>query len=105
MKVRILSTGNVEEYDGSYAQRLVDMGYAVTCQGAFREESHAHRGPAVSRTARESAAEPPSEATLLEEQAPVTEETPEPETEAPKAEEEPKAEEVPKAKTAKSRKK
>lgn len=29
MKVRILSTGNVEEYDESYALRLVDMGYAV----------------------------------------------------------------------------
>ena len=29
MKVRILSTGNVEEYDDSYALRLVDMGYAV----------------------------------------------------------------------------
>lgn len=29
MKVRILSAGNVEEYDESYAMRLVDMGYAV----------------------------------------------------------------------------
>ncbi len=38
MKVRILSTGNVEEYDGSYAQRLVDMGYAVTVKDGEPKE-------------------------------------------------------------------
>lgn len=29
MKVKILSTGNVEDFNESYARRLVDMGQAV----------------------------------------------------------------------------
>lgn len=38
MKVKILSTGNVEEYDESYALRLVDMGYAVKAAEVKAEE-------------------------------------------------------------------
>ena len=38
MKVKILATGNVEEFDASYATRLVDLGYAIPEEdrGAFR---------------------------------------------------------------------
>lgn len=32
MKVVILSTGNVEEVNESYARRLIDMGYAVAAK-------------------------------------------------------------------------
>ena len=32
MKVMILSTGNVEEYNDSYALRLLDMGQAVIAE-------------------------------------------------------------------------
>ena len=32
MKVKILSTGNVEEYNDSFALRLLDMGQAVIAE-------------------------------------------------------------------------
>lgn len=45
MKVKILATGSVEEYDPGYATRLIDMGYAVPEPEEAAEEPKTDRIP------------------------------------------------------------
>lgn len=62
MKVRILASGDVKEYDSCYALRLVDMGRAVPAEEPVAEATAAEEASAPAEDAEKAHAEGAEEA-------------------------------------------
>lgn len=73
MKMRILSTGNVEEVEDGYAQRLYSAGYAVYERGSFAvtPSPHSQNDNAEESVKEEKLPETENETEPAEEQKPA----------------------------------